>query len=227
MGNASGMDGMIPHGVIFDCDGVLVDSEVIAFDLLGNDLSIYAPDITRAQMERDLLGLTLAGVADKARRLGANLPDDWVENFYDRLYSRLEQGAPLVPGVLTVLDALDAANIPYAVGSNGSLRKMQITLGQHQGLTQRFHGRIFSGQDMPRPKPFPDVFLHAARAMNVSPAHCIVVEDSPTGARAARAASMHCMGYAPHGSDALSAEGAQLFTKMTDLPLLLNLITQT
>ena len=217
---------MTPHGVIFDCDGVLVDSEVIAFDLLASDLSIYAPDLTRAQMERDLLGLTLTGVADKARLLGANLPDDWVENFYDRLYARLEQGAPLVPGVLTVLDALDAANIPYAVGSNGSPRKMQITLGQHHGLIQRFHGRIFSGQDMPHPKPFPDVFLHAASEMDVAPAHCIIVEDSPTGARAARAAGMRCMGYAPHGGDALAAEGAQIFTKMTDLPLLLNLIAQ-
>ena len=231
MGDPFGMDHMTPArmtlgGMIFDCDGVLVDSEVIAFDMLESDFSTYATDLTRAQMERQLLGLTLAGVAKKARALGANLPENWVEDFYDRLYARLEQGAPLVPGVLTVLDALDAANIPYAVGSNGSPRKMQITLGQHHGLIDRFQGRIFSGQDMPHPKPFPDIFLHAAAAMNVAPANCIVVEDSPTGACAARAAGMRCMGYAPHGGHALAAEGAQLFTKMTDLPLLLNLITQ-
>jgi HAD superfamily hydrolase (TIGR01509 family) len=130
----------------------------------------------------------------------------------------------LVPGVLTVLDALDEAKIPYAIGSNGSPRKMQITLGQHAGLIDRFGGRIFSGQDMPRPKPFPDVFLHAARAMAVDPATCVVIEDSPTGARAARAAGMRCMGYAPHQTAGLLAEGADPFTSMFDLPRLLGLI---
>ena len=215
-----------PDAVIFDCDGVLVDSEVIAFDLLATDLAYYAPHLTRAQMETDLLGLTLAGVADKACALGADLPADWINDFYARLYARLEQGAPLVPGILGVLDALDAAKIPYAIGSNGSPRKMQITLGQHPGLIERFQGRIYSGQEMPHPKPFPHLFLHAAAAMHVAPAHCIVVEDSPTGARAARAADMTCMGYAPHGGAALAAEGAVLFSRMTDLPLLWNLIPQ-
>lgn len=214
---------MKPDAVIFDCDGVLVDSEAIAFDLLQDDLASYIPHLSRPQMERDLLGLTLAGVAAKARDLGAGLPADWVEDFYARLYARLEQGAPLVPGILGVLDALDRANIPYAIGSNGSPRKMQITLGQHPGLIDRFAGRIFSGQETPRPKPFPDLFLKAAASMNASPAACVVIEDSPTGARAARAAGMRCMGYAPHGSAALLAEGAQPFTRMIDLPALLNL----
>ncbi|MBI1170319.1 HAD-IA family hydrolase [bacterium] len=214
---------MTPQAVIFDCDGVLVDSESIAFALLERDLSSYVPHVSRAQMERDLLGLTLAGVAEKARTLGADLPDTWVEDFYARLYARLEQGTPLVPGILGVLDALDVAGIPYAIGSNGSPRKMQITLGQHRGLIDRFQGRVFSGQETPRPKPFPDLFLKAAAAMNVAPKHCVVVEDSPTGARAARAAGMRCMGYAPHGAAALLAEGAEPFTRMTDLPALLNL----
>lgn len=214
---------MRPLAVIFDCDGVLVDSEAIAFEMLEADLASYAPDLSRAQMERDLLGLTLSGVATQARSLGADLPADWVEDFYARLYARLEQGAPLVPGILTVLDALDAASIPYAIGSNGSPRKMQITLGQHDGLIARFQGRIFSGQDMQHPKPSPDLFLHAACAMCVAPAHCTVIEDSPTGARAARAAGMRCMGYAPHGTAALVAEGAQPFPRMTDLPALLGL----
>ncbi len=214
---------MRPDGVIFDCDGVLVDSEAIAFDQMEADLGLYAPHLTRAQMETDLLGLTLAGVAAKATELGAALPSDWIEDFYARLYARLEQGAPLVPGVLTVLDALDAARIPYAIGSNGSPRKMEITLGQHPGLIGRFQGRIFSGQETPRPKPFPDLFLKAAASLNVSPTACVVVEDSPTGARAARAAGMRCMGYAPHGTAALKAEGALTFKHMTDLPFLLNL----
>jgi HAD superfamily hydrolase (TIGR01509 family) len=209
---------MTPDAVIFDCDGVLIDSEVIAFDLLAVDMQTYGLTLPRPEMETALIGLTLAGVADKARALGADLPADWVQDFYDRLYARLEQGAPLVPGVLGVLDALDAARIPYAIGSNGSPRKMQITLGQHPGLTQRFQGRIFSGQETPRPKPFPDLFLHACAAMNATPKTCVVIEDSPTGARAARAAGMRCMGYAP-----LLAEGATPFTTMAALPGLLGL----
>lgn len=214
---------MRPDGVIFDCDGVLVDSETVAFDQMEADLATYGPGITRAQMETDLFGLTLAGVAAKANALGARLPEDWIEDFYARLYAKLEQGTPLVPGVLTVLDALDAAKIPYAIGSNGSPRKMEITLGQHQGLIQRFQGRIFSGQETPRPKPFPDLFLKAAASMNIAPAACVVVEDSPTGARAARAAGMRCFGYAPHGTAALKAEGAVTFSRMLDLPSLLTL----
>lgn len=214
---------MRPDAVIFDCDGVLVDSETIAFDMLQVDLATYIPHVGRAQMERDLQGLTLAGVAAKARTLGADLPADWVEDFYARLYAKLEQGAPLVPGILSVLDALDAAKIPYAIGSNGSPRKMQITLGQHPGLIARFADRIFSGQETPRPKPFPDLFLKAAASMNAAPARCVVIEDSPIGARAARAAGMRCMGYAPHGPAALLAEGAEPFTRIIDLPSLLNL----
>jgi HAD superfamily hydrolase (TIGR01509 family) len=214
---------MTPKAVIFDCNGVLVDSEVIAFDLFTTDLRAHGLTTPRPAMEEALIGLTLAGVAAKARTLGADLPEDWVKDFYARLYARLEQGAPLVAGVLGVLDALDAAGIPYAIGSNGSPRKMQITLGQHAGLLARFGGRVFSGQDMPRPKPFPDVFLHAARSMGADPATCVVIEDSPTGARAAKAAGMRCMGYAPHGSAGLVAEGAEPFGSMADLPRLLGL----
>ncbi len=214
---------MTPKAVIFDCDGVLVDSEVIAFDLLATDLRAHGLTLPRPAMETALLGLTLAGVATKARSLGADLPSDWVEDFYARLYARLEQGAPLVPGVLSVLDALDAARIPYAVASNGSPRKMQITLGQHPGLTDRFHGRLFSGQETPRPTPFPDLFLKAAAALGTAPVDCAVVEDSPTGARAAKAAGMRCLGYAPHDAAALVAEGAEPFAAMTDLPGLLGL----
>lgn len=215
---------MKPDGVIFDCDGVLVDSEVITFDQIEADLALYGPMISRAQMETELFGLTLDGVADRAQALGAQLPVNWVADFYDRLYATLQAGTPLVPGVLGVLDALDAAGVPYAVGSNGSPRKMEITLGQHPGLIPRFGGRIFSGQETPRPKPFPDLFLKAAAAMNVAPEACVVIEDSPTGARAARAAGMRCMGYAPHGAAALQAVGAVTFPRMSDLPSLLDLV---
>jgi HAD superfamily hydrolase (TIGR01509 family) len=160
----------------------------------------------------------------KARGLGARLPDDWVPGFYVRLYAMLAEGTPLVPGILQVLDALDAAGIPYAVGSNGTDHKMQITLGQHPGLISRFGGRLYSGQTLGAPKPAPDLYLHAARALGCAPADCAVVEDSPPGARAAAAAGIPCFGFAPHGDGAaLAAEGAHVFHSMADLPGLLGL----
>lgn len=215
---------MTPAAVLFDCDGVLVDSEDIAFDLLMDEFASYGLTLPRARMEAEVLGLTMAGVADRARALGAALPGDWVERFYVRLYARLEQGTPLVPGILEVLDRLDAARIPYAVGSNGSDRKMEITLGQHPALWARLQGRMFSGQTLGTPKPLPGLWLHAARALGADPARCTVVEDSPTGARAARAAGMRCLAYAPHGDGArMIAEGAEPFRAMADLPRLLGL----
>lgn len=210
--------------VIFDCDGVLVDSEPAAFALLAEDLARHGLPMDPADLEAHFLGGTIPGAAVKARRLGADLPADWVEDFYERLYARLALGTPLIPHVLDVIAALDAAGIPYAVGSNGSDRKMQVTLGQHPALLAKLRGRLFSGQALGAPKPAPDLYLHAARALGVEPARCTVIEDSPTGARAARAAGMVCFGFAPHGqAGALAAEGAQPFADMRDLPRLLGL----
>ncbi|MCA3447090.1 MAG: HAD family phosphatase [Rhodobacter sp.] len=215
---------MTPRAIIFDCDGVLVDSEPAAFDLLAQDLAAHGLPLPRAEMERIFIGGTIAGVHAKARSLGARLPDGWVAGFYKRLYARLAEGTPLVPGVLDLLDALDAAGIPYAVGSNGSDRKMQVTLGQHPGLLDRFHDRLFSGQTLGAPKPAPDLYLYAARALGQPPSACAVIEDSPTGVRAASAAGIRCFGYAPHGDGAaLAAEGATVFQSMADLPRLLGL----
>jgi HAD superfamily hydrolase (TIGR01509 family) len=175
-------------------------------------------------MEGLFTGGTIASLFRTARDLGARLPDDWVADFYERLYARLAEGTTLIPGILGVLDALDAAGIPYAVGSNGSDRKMQVTLGQHAGLIERFRGRLFSGQTLGAPKPAPDLYLHAARALGRAPAECVVIEDSRTGARAAAAAGIRCYGYVPHGDGAvMAAEGAIPFRRMADLPGLLGL----
>jgi beta-phosphoglucomutase-like phosphatase (HAD superfamily) len=101
---------------------------------------------------------------------------------------------------------------------------MQVTLGQHPGLLDRFRDRLFSGQTLGAPKPAPDLYLHAARALGQPPADCAVIEDSPTGVRAASAAGIRCFGYAPHGDGAaLAAEGATVFQSMADLQHLLGL----
>lgn len=209
------------RGVIFDCDGVVVDSEAMTFDLLADELVAHGLDLPRAELEAGFVGGTMHGIWVKARAMGARLPDDWVQGFYARLYARLAQGTPLVPGILNVLNRLEAAGVPYAMGSNGSDAKMQITLGQHPGLLQRFAGRLFSGQTLAMPKPAPGLYLHCAAVLGVAPGDCVVIEDSPPGAQAARAAGMRCFGYAPHGGGALAEAGAVLFADMADLPGLL------
>ena len=213
-----------PAAVIFDCDGVLVDSEAVALAMIGDDLAKAGLPMALAKVERLFVGGTIAGAFATAREMGASLPDDWVPDFYRRLYAVLAAGTPLIAGVEGVLDALDRAGIPFGVGSNGSQEKMQITLGQHPAVMARLQGRLFSGQDLGMLKPDPGLYLAVARALNADPAHCVVIEDSVTGCIAARRAGMRCMGYAPHGDGAaLAAEGAQVFHAMADLPDLLGL----
>lgn len=215
---------MKPRAVLFDCDGVVVDSEKPTFRLLAEEFAAYGRPMTEDVIERDFIGGTMADVARHARAAGIGLPGDWVETFYKRLYRALAKGTPLVAGILDVLDVLDAAGIAYAIGSNGSDEKMQVTLGQHPGLIDRFRGHVYSGQSLGAPKPAPDLYLHAARALGAAPGECVVIEDSPTGARAAQAAGMRCLGYAAHTpAERLVAEGAEPFFAMADLPGLLGL----
>jgi beta-phosphoglucomutase-like phosphatase (HAD superfamily) len=215
---------MKPKAVIFDCDGVVVDSEGMTFDLLVDAFCAHGQVISRAEIARDFIGGTMRDVANRARAAGARLPPDWVDSFYQQLYQHLAKGTPLVKGIETVLDRLDACAIPYAIGSNGTDEKMQVTLGQHPGLLARFKGHLYSGQTLGQPKPAPDLYLHCAKALNVDPADCVVIEDSPTGARAARNAGIRCWGYDAHGDGPrLQAEGATIFSNMADLPGLLGL----
>ncbi len=207
------------RAVLFDCDGVLVDSEGLTFDLLAEDLAGHGLKMPRAEMEVQFLGGTMRGLYDKARVLGADLPESWVGDFYEKLYARLEQGTDLIDGVSDVLDRLDAAGIRYAVGSNGSDRKMGITLGQHPGVMARFQGHLYSGQTLGCPKPDPGLWLHAAAALGVDPAACVVVDDSPTGCLGAQRAGIRCLGLAEHDDGtALAAVGAEVIRSLRDIP---------
>ncbi|MCT2540446.1 HAD family hydrolase [Sedimentimonas flavescens] len=215
---------MKPSAVLFDCDGVLVDSEPATFALIQEDFATYGLKLSIAELEQMFIGGTIEGVARQGRALGAHLPTDWVESYYERLYARLRSGIELMPGIRDLLDRLDAKGIPYAVGSNGRMAKMEATLGQHSDIRARLAGRLFSGQDLGCPKPAPDLYLIAARSLGADPSRCAVIEDSPTGARAARAAGMRCLGYAPHGPNPrLAAEGAEIFASMHEVPSLLGI----
>jgi len=215
---------MMPRAVLFDCDGVIVDSEEIGLAMLRDNLAAHGLDLALDDMHRLFVGGTLGGVALRAREMGARLPEDWVAASYEKLYARLADGTPLIPGIEAVLDALDAVAIPYAVGSNGTTRKMGITLGQHPGVWGRVKDHLYSGQEISRPKPEPDLYLYAAAALDVAPELCVVIDDSASGCRAGIGAGIRTLGFARAGNDAqLAPLGIELFHDMAELPVLLGL----
>ncbi|MEN8834132.1 HAD family phosphatase [Pacificibacter sp.] len=208
-----------PKLVIFDCDGVLVDSEPTTLTLLRNEFEYYGLPLTAAEVDRDYIGVAMADIAVKARANGATLPEDWVVSIYAKMFERLRKGVPLIAGIEAALDALDAAGIPYAVGSNGPMAKMDITLGAHPALLERLKGRIFSAHDCKAGKPDPELFLKAAAFMNVAPEACVVVDDSVAGATAGVRAGMRTLGFDTQGDGAhLIAVGAEHLSHMDDLP---------
>jgi HAD superfamily hydrolase (TIGR01509 family) len=206
--------------VIFDCDGVLVDSERIAVRVEAAFLAELGWPLTEAEVVERFMGRT-AEYMDEAieAQLGSVLPGDWKDQFQRRY--REAFAAELVP-VDGVLEALDQITTPTCVASSGSHDKLRFTLG-HTGLYERFEGRIFSGYEVANGKPAPDLFLHAAARMGANPARCAVIEDSRPGVLAARAAGMPAFGYAggltpPHH---LEGEATVVFSDMRDLPRLL------
>ena len=212
-----------PDFVIFDCDGVLVDSEPLSNVVLRDNLARHGLRVSMEQVEEYFVGGTLAGVMSKARQMGAVLPDDWLDCIYGEIFTVLEAEVEPVPGIGDVLDALDAAGIGYAVGSNGPHRKMEITLTR-TGLLPRLAGRVYSREDVAEPKPAPDVYLKAAAEAGIPPGRCVVVEDSPSGARAGKAAGMVCLGYVAQTDPArLDPICDELFDAMRDLPGMLGL----
>lgn len=214
---------MIPKMVIFDCDGVLVDSETLTNSVLQKNLADHGLDLSLDQVMDTFVGGTMAVVMVEARKLGAALPDDWLGNIYSNIFHALERSVELVPHVPALLDVLDKAGVAYAVGSNGPMRKMEITLGR-TGLWDRLKGRAFSSHDCAAPKPAPDVYLKAAHLAGIDPSDCVVIEDSATGARAAVAANMPCFGYcAETAVDLMTQHCVATFDDMRELPKLLGL----
>ena len=210
--------------VIFDCDGVLVDSEPLANTCFARALQREGLDWNVEDTMRRLMGRSMKSCVEIVEgELGRALPADFV----DRLQADTMQAfrdAPLrtVPGVVEAIDAIEAAGIATCVASSGGLDKMRVTLGI-TGLWSRFEGRIFSSTQVPRGKPFPDLFLHAAIEMNEQPFDSVVVEDSLPGIQAARAAGMRALAYvgAPYSdAEALRAAGGRTFESMSSLPML-------
>lgn len=214
-------EAITPELVIFDCDGVLVDSDRISLRVQAEWISALGLETSYEDCVRDFLGLGMpATLRILAERLGRPLPPKWEEDLNAAVCDAFRSELQPVPGVI---EALEEIELPTCVASSGSHEKMRLTLGL-TGLWDRFAGRIYSGDEVQHGKPAPDLFLHAASRMSTPPHLCVVVEDSPFGVAGARAAGMSVLGYMPEGSGArLVHEGAKAFQSMAELPALLDL----
>ena len=206
--------------VIFDCDGVLVDSEVIAVDVDKRVLADLGWALDREEIIERFVGKSEANMVTQIeKQLGIKLAADW-DSYYKVWYQdAFDRDLRPVSGIFR---ALEAITVRTCVASSGTHDKMCRTLGK-TGLYDIFQGRIFSATEVTHGKPAPDLFLLAALRMGVAPDRCAVVEDSQYGVQAARSAGMHAFGYAGGVTRAekLAGENATVFTDMAELPQLL------
>lgn len=208
--------------VIFDNDGVLVDSEPISNRLLAGYLTELGHPTSYEDSLRDYMGAAMHRVHDVIReRSGRGLPADFDDVFHGRVFAAFERELEAVPGVEEVLEKLTAEGVAYCVASSGSHQRIRVG-HRKTGLDRWFDdGRIFSSEDVGRGKPAPDLFLYAAARMGVEPGRCVVVEDSPLGVRAAVAAGMDVLGFTAMTPAAKLAGAERLFADMRELPGLL------
>ncbi|MFD6326007.1 HAD family hydrolase [Streptomyces sp. NPDC058442] len=208
--------------VIFDNDGVLVDSEPISNRLLAGYLTELGHPTSYEDSLHDYMGAAMHRVHDLVeQRTGQRLPADFDDVFHTRVFAAFERELKPVTGAVEVLERLAADGVPYCVASSGSHERIRVG-HRTTGLDRWFDDeRIFSSQDVGRGKPAPDLFLYAAERMGVAPERCVVVEDSPLGVRAAVAAGMDVYGFASM-TPAEKLDGAtRLFTDMRELAELL------
>ena len=206
--------------VIFDCDGVLVDSEPITNRVFAKMLNELGIAISLEDIFERFVGRSMPQCLEiLAKLLGRPVPQHFVEEYQTRSTTALKSELKAVPDIKTVLATM---RVPYCVASSGTHEKMHTTLGI-TGLLPQFRGKMYSVTEVAQSKPFPDVFLHAARQHGVMPADCAVIEDTPTGVRAGVAAGMTVFGYcALTPKQRLIEAGAHhTFERMRDLPSLI------
>jgi HAD superfamily hydrolase (TIGR01509 family) len=207
--------------VIFDCDGVLVDSEPITSRVFTQMLNELGLAITVNEVFEQFVGNSLAHCLERARQLlKRDVPADFAHRYQRRAAAALEREIKAVPGIEEVLEAIQ---VPFCVASNGSLEKMRTTLGL-TGLLPRFKDKLFSISEVARGKPHPDIFLYAAEKSGASPSACAVIEDTSTGVAAGVAAGMTVFGYCANmpAQRLLDAGAHYTFDRMSELPGLLS-----
>lgn len=214
--------------ILFDCDGVLVDSESITIGVLRQMLANMGWTMTQQECMGYFVGHLVQDQGELIfKKTGQRIDDAWIDGFRARRNQALNESLIAIPHIDTALNAITqryGQKIACASGADRAKVMLQLT---KTGLLHYFEGRIFSGVEMPKSKPAPDVYLAAAAALGVDPKRCAVIEDSTTGATAGVAAGCTVFAYSPdevgHSSaQAMRDVGAShVFTHMLDLPALL------
>lgn len=209
----------LPKLVIFDCDGILVDTENLANRCLAEWLTAAGYPTSFEYCRKNFSGHSMVSVQKVVEATGVSLGADFVDRWNAGLPDLFAHGVEAVPYVREFVEAVRAAGIAYCVATSARVSKMHITLGQ-TGLLPLFEHALFSSTMVGRGKPFPDLFLHAAKTMGFAPADCIVIEDSVAGTQAGIAAGMRVFSY--HGDplsdrDGLAEAGGILFDDMREL----------
>jgi HAD superfamily hydrolase (TIGR01509 family) len=211
--------------VIFDCDGVLVDSEAISNRVLAEMLTAEGMPTTLAESRQRYQGLLLAEIAaDVQARLGRVLAGSWLERFEAKRDTAFQRELQPVAGAALLVEAVRGAGLRACVASQGKPTKIRLSL-ELTGLRELFGDHeLFSAYSVARGKPHPDLFLHAARTMGAGPDACVVIEDTPSGVTGAVSAGMRVIGYAADSdSAALQLAGAELVQSLDDVLALLTL----
>ena len=214
---------MRPVAVLFDCDGVLADSEALVNTIVAEELTQRGWPITATEAQTTFLGMALPDMIPLIEARTGPLPAGWGEALSRHISLRMERETLAVPGAVEAVTAIASAGIAVAVASNSARRELVAKM-HALGLARLFGSRVFSFEDVDRPKPWPDMYLAAAGACGAAPPDCVVVEDSVPGVRAGRAAGCRVLGLARDGSGpVLAAHGAEPFVAMADLPGLLGI----
>jgi HAD superfamily hydrolase (TIGR01509 family) len=212
-----------PGLVIFDCDGVLVDSEQAAFEVssamaaeLGITLSFSDHVRYFGSRDSDMF-------SDLASKHGVVLPEGFLERTEARKMERYREGVPVMTGALHAVRRIAGAGVALCVASSATGERTRVKL-EPVGLLEFFGDYVFTAYDVPKGKPAPDLFLHAAASMGFASDDCVVIEDAAVGVQAAMAAGMRVLGYAPTGDrQGLNDMGAEVFVSMAEVPGLLGL----
>jgi HAD superfamily hydrolase (TIGR01509 family) len=212
-----------PAAVLFDCDGVLADSEGLVNRMVAAELTARGWRLSPEQARETFLGMALPAMMPVIEGRVGRLPADWGAALSRRIMTALLDEVEPVPGALAAVQAVVAAGIPLAVASNSSRGELAAKLMRLE-LAGLFGDRVFSFEDVARAKPAPDIYLAAAAACGALPADCVVVEDSLLGAEAGILAGCRVLGFARDTDPrVLAAVGAETFTDMAELPGLLGL----
>jgi HAD superfamily hydrolase (TIGR01509 family) len=209
-----------PAAVLFDCDGVLADSEGLVNRLLAEELTQRGWPMEGPEARERFLGMAWPDIRVVIEKHTGALPAGWEGSFSHKLSRTLATEAMPIPGALEALRKV-AGSYTVAIASNSSREELETKI-RVLALGDVFGSRVFSFQDVPRPKPHPDIYLAAAKSCGAEPKDCVVIEDSVTGVRAGRAAGCRVLGFAHETpAEALASAGAQVFTSMAALPNLL------